>query len=145
MTPERRRLLLGYSLTVVGLVVAYLVVASIPNVPGPPACSTGYCDAADVASLIGLFLILAGIVTLTLALFRGGTDQPAGPPGWSGSSYSFAPPVSQGEGSPTGPVPPASPAPLSGGPTALTRCPACNAPVTAEYGFCPRCGHTLAP
>jgi hypothetical protein len=149
MPLDRRRLVAGYVLTVLGLLLAIVIADLIPNVPAPPACSTNYCYAADLSALVGLFLIVAGIVMLGVVIARSGPDGPPGPPGWGGSSYSFvAPPAGGAPAAPGGgPVPrePTPPGPPAAGPAGVTRCPACGSPVTSEYGFCPKCGHTLGP
>jgi hypothetical protein len=138
MELDRKRLLLGYSLTVVGLLLAYLVAEIIPT-PAPPACSTAACTAADLSSLVGLFVIIMGMIILTLAIFRGRGSAASQAPEFPGSQYSFLPTAPAG-GAPPSP-PPAGP-PLSA--PATQYCPACGAPVTSNYGFCPRCGRTLS-
>jgi hypothetical protein len=135
---ERRRLVFGYTLTVVGLFLAYVVAEVIPT-PGPPACYTAECTAADLASLIGLFAIVLGMLVLAIALFRRPPSPASGAPAFPGSQYSFAPALPGGGPSPS--APPAVPPPA---PPAVQNCPACGAPVTSSYGFCPRCGSTLS-
>jgi hypothetical protein len=136
---DRKRLLLGYALTVVGLFLAYVVAEVIPT-PAPPACYTATCTAADLASLIGLFAIILGILILTLALFRGrGTAEPP-VQAFPGPQYALSP-TPPGGAAPPLPAPAGAP-PLSG--QAVQHCPACGAPLTSNYGFCPRCGRTLS-
>ncbi len=135
---DRRRVVVGYILTLVGLLLAFIVADLIPT-PQPPACYTAVCNLAYVVDLIGLAVIIAGMVAMGLALFprgpaiRGPADAPANP------QYSFLPPgPSSGTG---GGAPPAQPSALPS--RAVTNCPGCGAPVTSAYGFCPRCGRNL--
>lgn len=146
MPLDRRRVLVAYVLLVVGLLLAFVVADAIPNVPTPPACTTANCDAADVSALVGLVLVIAGIVALTVALFRTGAGSPASPPeGWN-DPYSFSPAPPGAARPPEGaPSPPGVTLPTGTATPTLTRCPGCGAPVTAQYGFCPRCGRTLSP
>lgn len=131
--------MLGYVLTAVGLFLAYVVAEVIPT-PAPPACSTATCEAADLASLIGLFVIILGMLTLAFALFRGRGRPESEVPAFPGQQYSPSPTLPS-TGAPPAQPPPGPPAFV---PPAVQYCPACGAPVTSNYGFCPRCGRTLS-
>lgn len=140
MVRERRRLVAGFWITLIGFLLAFLVASFVPNVPEPPPCATADCNAAYGASLLGLVFAIVGLCILAAALFRGGSaPSPATPGAVVTPPYSF-----------TG-TPPPTPAPLSRAPPspppppAVRSCPGCGASVTAEYGFCPRCGRTLSP
>ncbi len=140
MELDRRRLLLGFYLTLAGLLLAVLVVDVIPDVPQPPPCQTATCNAAYLVDLVGLLVIIVGMVTLAVALFRGrtrGAEPPAGSPN---PPYSFLPAGAPLAG--PGGKPPS--APSTGPSRAATDCPGCGAPITSDYGFCPRCGRTLS-
>ncbi len=137
---DRRRLVIGYSLTAVGLLLAVVVANSIPGVPQLPACSTANCNAASIADLVGLFAIIAGMITLAFGLFQGPGGKATTPAqGIPSTDYSFTPPV-PGAGTPL--ARPSAP-PSAGGSSRLTYCPSCGAPITSDYGFCARCGRTL--
>jgi len=136
---DRRRLVIGYSLTAVGLLLAVVVANSIPGVPQPPACSTANCNAASIADLVGLFAIIAGMITLAFALFQGSSGKPVSAQAIPSMDYSFTPSV-PGAGTPL--ARPSAP-PALGGSSRPTYCPSCGAPITSDYGFCPRCGRTL--
>ena len=138
MEIDRKRVLLGYWIVLVGFLLAFLVAGVVPR-PAPPACYTATCDVAYGASLAGLFLLIAGLAVLASALFRG-PARPAVPSHYSPGEYSF-----------TGSLPSATPgapaaraAPTLAAPGTRT-CAGCGASVTSEYGFCPRCGRTLSP
>lgn len=138
MELDRKRLLLGYLLTVMGLLLAYVVAEVIPT-PAPPACSTAACTAAQLSSLVGLFVIILGMLILAFALFRGRGAVATQAQEFPSSEYTFLP---------TSPASGAQPSLPSAGPPvtqpAEESCPACGAPVTSNYGFCPRCGRTLS-
>lgn len=141
MATVRRGLVAGYWILFLGLVLAYAVTASIPGVPQPPACSTANCNAADYASLFGLLFVVVGMVSLGLAIYR--TEPPPDTPTRAGlvsPPYSFS-----GTVPPAPPTAPGAPAPLATPGPAVRTCPGCGAAVTAQYGFCPRCGRTLSP
>jgi hypothetical protein len=139
MELDRRRVLVGYFLTLVGLLFAFVVADIIPT-PAPPVCSTATCNAAYASAWVGLFLVMVGMTVLAVALFR--SAPRAAPPaeGYSPGQYSFSLPSSTARtppGSPPSPGPPGPAAPLRS-------CPGCGAPITSDYGFCPRCGRTLS-
>ncbi len=138
MDLDRRRVVIGYILTLVGLLLAFIVADLIP-IPEPPACYTAVCNLAYVVDLVGLAVIIAGMVAMGLALFprRPAAGAPAGSS--ANPQYLLPPP---GPSTGTGSSAPSSPP--SALPTrAVTNCPGCGAPITSAYGFCPRCGRNL--
>ena len=129
---DRRRLVIGYWLTLVGILLAIVVAGLIP-VPAPPPCGTEVCNTAYATAYGGLALMIAGMAAIASGLFRSEPPPSSVAGAAAGPDYSFVPPP---------PAPPPGAPPLS--PT-VRRCPACGASVTEEFGFCPRCGRTLTP
>jgi len=134
----RKRLLVGYFLTLVGLLLAIVVVSAIPA-PTPPLCTTAVCNAATYTSLVGLMVILGGMITMAFALFPGGGGGTVPPATSANPQYSFQP-----QGPPRGDAATRTPIPSSAGvPRGAIHCPGCGTPITSDYGFCPRCGRNL--
>jgi len=138
MTVDRRRVVIGFWMTFVGVLLAIVVAGIIPT-PAPPACNTDVCNAAYSTAYAGLALLLVGLGLIASGVFRAdrpGT-APGAPPSPAGYSFTGAPPA------PFAPLPGSAPAPPASAPGSR-RCPGCGSTVTAEYGFCPRCGRTLS-
>jgi len=136
MELDRRRALIGYTITFVGLILLVLLGLVIPT-PAPPPCNTAACNTVYDSAVVGLFFVIVGMSVLGAALFRTPPAVPAAP-GEAAGPYSFTLP-SGGAAPPAGSPPPAPAVPVG-----LRTCPGCGASVTPEYGFCPRCGRTLA-
>lgn len=142
MDLAHRRLVVGFWLTLVGLVLATVIAGYVFPTPMAPACNTDVCNSAYVSDLIGLGLIIVGMASLAAGVFRPSAPAGGGPqgvPAYPSGPYSFtaaapAPPL------PPSTAPPTVPSVPSPG---VRHCPGCGATVTAEYGFCPRCGRTL--
>jgi len=117
MAVDRRRVVVGFWMTFLGVLLAIVVAGIIPT-PAPPACNTDVCNAAYSTAYAGLALLLVGLGLIASGVFRADARDPVpgGPPSPAGYSFTGAPPA------PFAPLPESSPAAAAPAPGSR-RCP----------------------